>query len=195
MDRGTPEHPFYAPEVGKYVSLRHLEVGARLHTLGGGTAVLVGKTWRQGGVEVFNLEVDGGHNFFAGGVLTHNAKKGGCGSNGGCTISPDWGVNRLVKELYRSGFTMAGASKSGGGFMFVDEMGDRVRIMPRPRRKPFRGESAAKFANRFYYLLLPDALHPQSDLKLRTDRGLVAAVESQAHATRTQSHQIHPRAA
>jgi hypothetical protein len=86
VDRGTPEHPFYAPEVGKYVSLRHLEVGARLHTLGGGAAVLVGKTWRQGGVEVFNLEVDGGHNFFAGGVLTHNAKN--CGGGGSCPALP-----------------------------------------------------------------------------------------------------------
>jgi recombination protein RecA len=40
------------------------------------------------------------------------------------------------------------------------------------------------------YLLLPDALHPQSDMKLRTGRGAVAAVESQSHATQTQSPQI-----
>ncbi len=69
----TAEHPFYAVASGKYVSVRHLEVGSRLHVEGGGDALLVSKTWRQGGVEVFNVEVAGEHNYFAAGVLTHNA--------------------------------------------------------------------------------------------------------------------------
>ncbi len=81
----TAEHPFYAVEAGKYVSVRHLEVGARLHVEGGGDALLVSKTWRQGGVEVFNVEVAGEHNFFAAGVLTHNAKvRKECKTGNGC---------------------------------------------------------------------------------------------------------------
>ncbi len=71
----TAEHPFYSVDAGKYVSVRELGVGSRLHVEGGGEALLVSKTWRQGGVEVFNFEVEGEHNYFVGGVLTHNAKK------------------------------------------------------------------------------------------------------------------------
>ena len=123
----TPEHPVYAPEAGKYVSLRHLEVGARLHTLGGGTAVLVGKTWRQGGVEVFNLEVDGGHNFFAAGVLTHNAKKdcgsytvffeNGCRYHGKCQLDRAWKSARRLQGqgdgVWRVSWSSAADSRAG----------------------------------------------------------------------------------
>ena len=40
-------------------------------------------------MEVFNVEVAGEHNFFAAGVLTHNARHGGpCGSDDGpCTLA------------------------------------------------------------------------------------------------------------
>ena len=128
----TPEHPFYAPEVGKYVSLRHLEVGARLHTLGGGAAVLVGKTWRQGGVEVFNLEVDGGHNFFAGGVLTHNAKNrcGGAGPN--CPAGMGVVVSVVSAGLEARGRPrpleqLSGAVKSGQN-IYTPSQADAARL-------------------------------------------------------------------
>lgn len=85
----TAEHPFYSVDAGKYVSVRELGVGSRLHVEGGGEALLVSKTWRQGRVEVFNFEVEGEHNYFVGGVLTHNAKKkrGKCGGDAECSDS------------------------------------------------------------------------------------------------------------
>ncbi|MFT4624396.1 MAG: YD repeat-containing protein [Myxococcota bacterium] len=82
---GTPNHPFWVDAVRDYVPLGELELGTSLHVQGGGEAILVGKTWRQGDVEVFDFEVradrvDGPHNFYvrgegadARGVLVHNS--------------------------------------------------------------------------------------------------------------------------
>jgi hypothetical protein len=77
---GTPNHPFWVPAAQDYVPLGELEVGAVLHVQGGGEAILVSKTWRQGDFEVFDFEVEGLHNFYvrgegsgAAGVLVHNS--------------------------------------------------------------------------------------------------------------------------
>jgi hypothetical protein len=77
---GTPNHPFWVDAIGDYVPLGELEVGTVLHVQGGGEAILVSKTWRQGDFEVFDFEVDGLHNFYvrgsgsdAAGVLVHNS--------------------------------------------------------------------------------------------------------------------------
>lgn len=71
--------------IGDYVPLGELTVGTELHVQGGGDrnagrAILVSKTWRQGGFEVFDFEVEGLHNFYvrgegsdAAGVLVHNS--------------------------------------------------------------------------------------------------------------------------
>jgi hypothetical protein len=66
--------------VRDYVPLGKLEVGTVLHVQGGGEAILVSKTWRQGEFEVFDFEVEGLHNFYvrgegsdAAGVLVHNS--------------------------------------------------------------------------------------------------------------------------
>ena len=68
------------PAVRDYVPLGKLEVGTVLHVQGGGEAILVSKTWRQGDFEVFDFEVEGLHNFYvrgpggdAAGVLVHNS--------------------------------------------------------------------------------------------------------------------------
>ena len=111
----TAEHPFYAVGAGTYVSVRELGVGERLHVEGGGDALLVSKTWRQGGVEVFNFEVEGEHNYFAGGLLTHNppgcpppslapkgCKRGGAfrAAKRHCGILMNWAF-RMTKETSR----------------------------------------------------------------------------------------------
>ena len=77
---GTPNHPFWVDAVRDYVPLGELEVGTALHVQGGGEAILVSKTWRQGDFEVFDFEVEGLHNFYvrgegsdAAGVLVHNS--------------------------------------------------------------------------------------------------------------------------
>src|SRR5262249_29255532 len=71
------------PEPGPVRSapLGELQVGTRLHVQGGGAAILVSKTWRQGDFEVFDFEVEGLHNFYVhgsgagqfAGVLVHNS--------------------------------------------------------------------------------------------------------------------------
>ncbi|MEM6925803.1 MAG: polymorphic toxin-type HINT domain-containing protein [Myxococcota bacterium] len=87
---GTPNHPFWVAAVRDYVPLGELEVGTVLHVQGGGEAILVGKTWRQGDFEVFDFEVEGLHNFYvrgpgsdAAGVLVHNSTGGGPPIRGG----------------------------------------------------------------------------------------------------------------
>ena len=77
---GTANHPFWVDAVRDYVPLGELEVGTVLHVQGGGEAILVSKTWRQGEFEVFDFEVEGLHNFYvrsegsdAAGVLVHNS--------------------------------------------------------------------------------------------------------------------------
>ena len=81
---GTPNHPFWVDAVRGYVPLGELEVGTELHVQGGGEAILVSTTWRQGEFEVFDFEVEGLHNLYvrgegsdAAGVLVHNSTGGG----------------------------------------------------------------------------------------------------------------------
>jgi len=80
--RVTPNHPVYEPETGAYVEAGSIARGERLLTLaprGGATsAISAGFTADYQGLPetVFNLEVDGTHNYFAAGVLVHN--KGAC---------------------------------------------------------------------------------------------------------------------
>jgi len=88
---GTPNHPFWVPATRDYVPLGELEVGTVLHVQGGGEAILVSKTWRQGDFEVFDFEVEGLHNFYArgpggdaAGVLVHNST----GAKGAFHVTP-----------------------------------------------------------------------------------------------------------
>ncbi|EDM79606.1 Rhs family protein-like protein [Plesiocystis pacifica SIR-1] len=89
----TPDHPFYVPELDAYVRGEHLGEGTQLLTLGGEPVKLIGKASLPGPAAVFNLEVEGTHNYFAmvDGVafLVHN---------GGCS-------RRLGKNLIAAGFT------------------------------------------------------------------------------------------
>ncbi|MBX2801355.1 MAG: HINT domain-containing protein [Myxococcales bacterium] len=79
---GTPEHPFWIPEVGDYMAMGDLDVGTVLRTVGGGEARVVSMDWHEGHFEVFNFEVEDAHNYYVrapgsdgAGVLVHN----GCG--------------------------------------------------------------------------------------------------------------------
>ena len=73
--RATPEHPFFAN--GRWVSAGELSVGDILLEVAedGRTVVRVpvrSIESQPGGVETFNLEVSGVHDYFAGGILVHN---------------------------------------------------------------------------------------------------------------------------
>lgn len=68
------------PAANDYVALEDLEVGTVLRTYRGSEATVLGLTWKPGEVEVYDIEVEGLHNFFvrglgsdAPGVLVHNS--------------------------------------------------------------------------------------------------------------------------
>ena len=100
----TPEHPFYVPGAAeRWVPLGELPVGSALHVDSGAGALLVSKTWRQGGVPVFNFEVEGVHNYFVGaearergGLLVHN-KKASLGDGGTVGGEASKEVDKVVK--------------------------------------------------------------------------------------------------
>jgi hypothetical protein len=76
--------------------------------------------------------------------------------------NPDWGVNRLTKELHARGYQFEGPTSSGGGRIYRNPAtGEEVRIMPRPNREPYRTESPAKFEGSHYYRYRPDANLPE----------------------------------
>ena len=78
---GTPNHPFWVPTERRYVMLEDVAVGTVLRTVGGGRAKVAAKAWRHGEVEVYDVEVEGLHCFYAAGegaldgmgVLVHNS--------------------------------------------------------------------------------------------------------------------------
>ena len=70
---GTPEHPFYVPAEGKYVSLRRLVPGMALQTERGEQAVVLDVTRVGDPGEVFNFEVEGVRNYFAGSAVAGQA--------------------------------------------------------------------------------------------------------------------------
>jgi hypothetical protein len=76
--------------------------------------------------------------------------------------NPDWGVNRLTKELYGRGYKFEGMTRSGGGRIYRNPAtGEEVRIMPRPNREPFRTESPEKFSGDYYYRYRPNPNLPE----------------------------------
>ena len=133
----TPEHPFWHVDRQDWVEVWELQEGARLQVHGGGTAIVVGKTWRQGDFEVVNLGVRGPRNYYVGeaggdgedgdgdvqrAVLVHN--KGGDSSGGGGFIVHPNGtaVHRsqaeMVESITRAGATRVGPTSRGDGTIY-----------------------------------------------------------------------------
>jgi RHS repeat-associated protein len=69
----TPQHPIYVPGRG-WVEAGNLEIGDQLLGLDGELITVEEIGWREGFIEVYNFEVEGLHNYFAGQieVLVHN---------------------------------------------------------------------------------------------------------------------------
>ncbi len=61
---GTPEHPFFIPEVNSYVAMGKLKLGAILKTDNGSLATVKGSKTHHSKVTVYNFEVKGTHNYF-----------------------------------------------------------------------------------------------------------------------------------
>lgn len=111
---GTPEHPFYVPAEGKYVSLRRLVPGMALQTEGGHLAHVEGKAPSGVGQEVHNFEVDAAHSYFVRApdgtaVLAHNG-------NGCYVIQYPNGCSYVGKgDRKRAGVSERQHRRGGGG--------------------------------------------------------------------------------
>ncbi|MDD9946974.1 MAG: FG-GAP-like repeat-containing protein [Myxococcales bacterium] len=70
----TPEHPFYMPAGERWVPAAALEIGDEILIWEGHLVTVTGREERMGDVRVFNLEVEGNHNYFLDdpAILTHN---------------------------------------------------------------------------------------------------------------------------
>ena len=64
--------------------------------------------------------------------------------------SPDWGVNRLRKELSARGFVLERPTRDPGVMLVNPSTRERVRIMVRPETR-FRKNPPQKFQNDYYY--------------------------------------------
>jgi HK97 family phage portal protein len=65
--------------------------------------------------------------------------------------NPDWGVNRLVKELHARGYKLTGRARDPGLMYENPTTGERVRIMQKPETTPWRTDPPEKRANNYYY--------------------------------------------
>ncbi len=70
----TPEHPFYLPEENEWRDAGDLSIGDQVFSQSGQTVTVTASETRQGETVVYNFEVQGNHNYFAGqaNVLVHN---------------------------------------------------------------------------------------------------------------------------
>lgn len=66
----TGEHPFYVN--GQWKKVKDLEIGDRFQSYLGSEIALATKENVQRDLDVYNIEVDGVHDYFAFGVLVHN---------------------------------------------------------------------------------------------------------------------------
>ncbi len=64
---------------------------------------------------------------------------------------PDWGKNRVIKELHDQGYVYDGPAKGEGQIYKNPQTGEEIRIMENPDRTPYRGEPTAKHENDYYY--------------------------------------------
>ena len=64
--------------------------------------------------------------------------------------SPDWGINRLGKELRTQGYTFEGPAAGTGGIYRRSQSGEEVRVMQRPPKR-YRKDSPQKHGGEYYY--------------------------------------------
>jgi len=130
--QGTPEHPIYLQDEGRYVSLRRLERGMSLQTEGGASAEVVRLSEATGPVRVYNFEVEGVHNYFVQAwdgtpVLVHNSNctKPECFVAGTEVSSGSGG--RPIESLDRGDRVMA-SDRASGGRVEVGAPRERVAV-------------------------------------------------------------------
>lgn len=73
--RSTEDHPFYLASWGEYRPAKELRVGDELTTLDQKTVIIDRVDDEYGDFDVFNIDVDQNHNYYACGILVHNCNQ------------------------------------------------------------------------------------------------------------------------
>jgi hypothetical protein len=74
--RTTDNHPFYVIDKNRWVEANKLKKGDRLQTIKGHSVPLEGIEHEYGHFDVYNIEVEKHHNYYASGILVHNCTVG-----------------------------------------------------------------------------------------------------------------------
>ncbi len=123
----TPQHPIFVLDRG-WVKVGDLDVGDQILGMSGNPVGIERLEWRPGSVRVYNFEVEGLHNYFAGQVevLVHN-----CGKKLFENLYPDeLAEPTLIRKLSFDGEKWRAASRTGrlikpnGRFNFVVQNGE-----------------------------------------------------------------------
>lgn len=116
----TDNHPFWLPETGEWIQARELEIGTVLHPQDGRAARISQITVRQlrQSEPIYNVEIEGDHNYFAGegAVLVHNGGGGDCRAGLPCRIQS---LTTIPKRYTPYRYTGT-ATKSFHGNQFVN---------------------------------------------------------------------------
>ncbi len=72
----TDEHPFYVVNKKDWVEARYLRIGDQLQSISGDIVLLDDISEEYGQFDVYNLDVQGNHNYYAADVLVHNCNEG-----------------------------------------------------------------------------------------------------------------------
>jgi uncharacterized protein YdaT len=108
----TPEHPFWIVDRGEWVKAGELKRGDILLRDNGGFQIVKHIFHIRSGVEVFNMTVEGVHNYFAGGVLVHNKQVGDDDMD---TPHASGGVFMIPQRYGNEGFRLGNGDTASGG--------------------------------------------------------------------------------
>jgi len=70
--RSTENHPFYRVETKDWVPAGQLSLGDHLQSVTGSPLLVEERTEEEGETRVYNIDVEGNHNYYAGNALVHN---------------------------------------------------------------------------------------------------------------------------
>jgi hypothetical protein len=108
----TSEHPFWIVDRGEWVKAGELKRGDILLRDNGGFQIVKNIFHIRSGVEVFNMTVEGVHNYFAGGVLVHNKAVGDDDMD---TPHASGGVFMIPQRYGNEGFRLGNGDTASGG--------------------------------------------------------------------------------
>jgi hypothetical protein len=109
----TEEHPFWHVGRGEWVKAKDIKRNAFLLRDYGGTKVVNFVFKVSEPATVYNLTVDGEHNYFAGGVLVHNKSVDDFG--GGATPHASGGMFTIPHAYGNEGFMLGNGDTASGG--------------------------------------------------------------------------------